>query len=167
MRTRWVQHSSAIILVGLPHIRHLYLVLEACDLAVEASNYCFDGSAGFEWCTISVIINLIRGNHSGGLELLEALSASASVTKCTQVVTTLHNESFLAYSLPELGRVADPQVAALTELILSLFTQKYISVDWVLTYVSSCRLVTQGRLVKSFIILILAFELAVSRVVPL
>ena len=103
-------------------------MLESGDLAVETSNYCFDGSAGCERCTISVIIILIRGNHSGGLELLETLSASATITKCTQIVATFHNESFLVYSLPKLGRVADPQVGTFTELILSLLTETYILV---------------------------------------
>ena len=103
-------------------------MLEPGDLAVETSNYCFDGSAGCERCTISVIIILIRGNHSGGLELLETLSTSATVTKCTQIVATFHNESFPVYSLPKLGRVADPQVGPFTELILSLLTEMYILV---------------------------------------
>ena len=105
-------------------------MLEAGYLTVETSNYCFDGSTRFKWCAISIIINLVRWNHCRGLELFQALTASTTVTKCTQIVTTLHNESFLADSLPELGRVADPQVAALTELILSLLIEKYISVEW-------------------------------------
>ena len=121
--SRRVQHTLAIILVGLPHILHLNSVLEAGNLAIETSNDSFNGSAWFERCTIRVIINLVGGNHSGRLELLQALSTSATVTKCPQIVPTLHNESFLIYSLPELGRVADPQVAPLTELILSLLTQ--------------------------------------------
>ena len=95
-------------------------MLETGYLAVETSDDRLDGSAGLERCPIREIIILVGGNDCGGLQLLQALPSGATVAQRPQVVPTLHNESFLADSLPELGRVADPQVTPHTELILSL-----------------------------------------------
>ena len=147
-------------------------MLEAGYLAVETSDDRLDRSAGLERCPISEIIILVGRNDCGGLQLLQALPSGATVAQRPQVVSTLHNESFLAYGLPELGRVADPQVTPHTELILSLKViiihgHSLVGMSYMYhTYVGSGCFVAQGRLVESLIVLILTLKLAVLRILP-
>lgn len=77
----WVEHLLTVMLVKHADIVRFGTVLVASHLAVEVSEYGFDGRSGSQRLSVGELHVLIRRDHHWRSELLLALSTSASVSE--------------------------------------------------------------------------------------
>lgn len=120
MVLRWVEHRHTELLVRLSEILSLDLVLVALDLAVEVAQDGLNRCGWSQWLSVSEARVLVRWDHRRRSQLLQALSARATVAQAAQVVVALNHGSFPLDLLADLRRVNDAQVRMHPVVVLLL-----------------------------------------------